>query len=64
MSTEPKLSQDFNKNLFSEIKRNVLFKNIVSITLISFFKVFLSIIDVFGKPKRPERKDSLKSDNK
>lgn len=56
MSKEPKLSKNFNSKLFGEIKRNLLFKNILSITLISFFKIIVSLFDVFA-PSKSSNKD-------
>ncbi len=52
MNKESMLSKDFNKKLFSEIKRNILIKNIISITLISFFKIIVSLFDVITSSKR------------
>jgi hypothetical protein len=60
MKNSPELSKNFNNKLFKEINRSQLFKNIISITIISFLKVFLSIFEVFQIQNSSEKRDKKK----
>jgi hypothetical protein len=61
MDNEPKLSTNFNKRLFSELKRKIFYKNLFNIILISFFKGITSFLDVilgYPKKKRSSQKNN------
>ncbi len=62
MDQKPNLSKNFNEKLFGEIKRELFLKDILSITVASFVKVFVSIFELFSKPSAPDNKDSKKLD--
>lgn len=47
MVEQPKLSQNFNNKLFTEVRRKVLLRNLFSIVTTGFFKGVLSFFDIF-----------------
>lgn len=47
MDNQPKLSKNFNKKLYTEVRRKIFFRNLFSIVSTGFFKGVLSFLDIF-----------------
>lgn len=56
MNDKTKLSANFNNKLLQEIKRISLFKKVLNITLVSFLKVIVSVVEVIFKASNSAKK--------
>ncbi|MCB0742707.1 MAG: hypothetical protein H6613_14465 [Ignavibacteriales bacterium] len=63
MDKKPKLSDNFNIKLFSEIKRSVQYKKLFDVAFTSFLKALGSVLSLIIKPLESYEKNNSKNES-